>query len=82
MEEFLDAVSDGLVWGTGFGVAMLAVRSLRGGLRPIVKGTMRGAVVAGDWVRSATEESRETLQDLYHEARAEQQDEAGEEARV
>jgi hypothetical protein len=25
----------------------------------------------GDWVRNVTAESRETLQDVYHEARAE-----------
>jgi hypothetical protein len=32
---------------------------------------MRGALVLGDWVRNATAESSETLQDVYHEARAE-----------
>ena len=32
---------------------------------------MRGALGLGDWVRNATAESRETLQDVYREARAE-----------
>jgi hypothetical protein len=72
VEEFLDAVSDGLVWGTGFSVAMLAVRSMRFGLRPVVRGTVRGAVAANKWVRSTAAEGGDRLQDIYHEAKAEQ----------
>lgn len=81
MEEFIDAVSDGLLWGTGFSVALLAVRSFRGGMRPLVKGAVRGAVAGTDWVRNATEESRDSLQDLYHEAKSEQDARAGQVAR-
>jgi len=72
MEEFIDAMTGGLVWGTGFGLAMLAVRSA-GGLRPLARSTLRGAAVAGNWVRSTAEESRETLQDVYAEAQAERE---------
>lgn len=81
MEELLDAMSDGLIWGTGFSVALLAVRSFRGGLRPVLQGAVRGAVTATDWVRNATEESRETLQDLYHEAKTERDGAAEQEPR-
>src|SRR5690349_7457085 len=72
MEELLNAVSDGAIWGIGFGLATMAVRSV-GGARPIVKGAMRGAVTAGSWIREAGSESRESLQDLYHEAKAERE---------
>jgi Protein of unknown function (DUF5132) len=73
MEEFIDAMTGGLVWGTGFSLAMLAVRSAGGGLRPLARGTLRGAAAAGNWVRSTAEESRETLQDVYAEAQAERE---------
>lgn len=72
MEELLDAVTDGAIWGIGFGLAATAVRSL-GGARPIVKGAMRGAVTAGSWLKEAGSEGRESLQDLYHEAKAERE---------
>jgi hypothetical protein len=65
----VDALTGGAIWGVGFGLATLAVSSL-GGARPLVKGAVRGAVTAGRWAKSATDEGRETLQDLYHEARA------------
>ena len=71
MEEFLDAVTGGAIWGVGFGLALSAVQAVGGGLRPTAKGAVRGALGLGDWVRNVTAESRETLQDVYHEARAE-----------
>ena len=71
MEEFVDAVTGGAVWGIGFGLALTAVQALGGGVRPVARGTLRGAFGVGEWVRNVTAESRETLQDVYHEARAE-----------
>jgi hypothetical protein len=71
MDEFFDAVTGGAIWGVGFGLAVAAVQSLGKGMRPVAKGTLRGALGVGDWVRNTTAESRETLQDVYHEARAE-----------
>jgi hypothetical protein len=71
MEEFFDAVTGGAIWGVGFGLALSAVQALGGGMRPTAKGAVRGALGVGDWLRSVTAESRETLQDIYHEARAE-----------
>jgi hypothetical protein len=70
MEEFFEAVTGGAIWGAGFGLALTAVQSLGGGVRPVAKGTLRGAFGLGDWLRNVTAESRETLQDVYHEARA------------
>ena len=71
MEEFVDAVTGGAIWGVGFGLALSAVQAVGGGMRPVAKGAVRGAFGVGDWVRNVTAESRETLQDVYHEARAE-----------
>ena len=82
MEEFLDAVTGGAIWGVGFGLALTAVRSVGGGARPITRGAMRGALGLGDWFRNATAESRETLQDVYHEARAELEAERARPART
>jgi hypothetical protein len=71
MEEFVDAVTGGAIWGVGFGVALAAVQAAGGGLRPVAKGTVRGAMGIGEWIRGVTAEGRETLQDVYAEARAE-----------
>ncbi|MBV8718259.1 MAG: DUF5132 domain-containing protein [Chloroflexi bacterium] len=71
MEEFLDAVTGGAIWGVGFGLALAAVQTAGSGLRPVAKGGVRGALHVGDWLRNVTAEGRETLQDVYAEARAE-----------
>ena len=72
MEEFLDAVTDGAIWGVGFGLAATAVRSLGVGLRPVVKGVVRTGVTAADWVKTGVAEGRENVEDAYHEAKASQ----------
>ncbi|MBV9175342.1 MAG: DUF5132 domain-containing protein [Chloroflexi bacterium] len=71
MEEFLDSVTGGAIWGVGFGLALAAVQTAGSGLRPVAKGSVRGALQIGDWFRNMTAEGRETLQDVYAEARAE-----------
>jgi hypothetical protein len=71
MEEFVDAVTGGAMWGIGFGLALAAVQSVARGVQPAARGTLRGALGLGDWLRTATAGSREALQDIYHEARTE-----------
>ena len=71
MEEFVDALTGGAIWGIGFGLALSAVQAVGGGMRPAAKTAVRGALGVGDWLRDVTAESRETLEDVYHEARAE-----------
>ena len=71
MEEFLDALTGGAVWGVGFGLALAAVQTAGQGLRPVAKGTLKGAMSLGDWLRDVSAEARENLEDTYHEARAE-----------
>jgi len=76
VEEFVEALTGGAIWGVGFGVALGAVRIAGAGVRPVAKATMRGAMGVTDWVRQTTAGTRETLEDVYHEARAEREAEA------
>jgi hypothetical protein len=71
MEEFVGAVTGGAIWGVGFGVALGLVRAAGGGLRPVVKDAMKGAIAVGDWVNGTVAEGRESIEDIYHEAQAE-----------
>ena len=71
MEEFVDVVTGGAIWGVGFGLALAAVQAAGTGLRPVAKSSVRGALGMGDWLRNVTAEGRESLQDVYAEARAE-----------
>jgi hypothetical protein len=72
MEEVFDAVTGGAIWGIGFGLALTAVRGAGGGLRPLAKNAIKGAMIVTDWLQTAAEQSRETVEDLYHEARTEE----------
>src|SRR5215472_16036198 len=60
MEEFVDALTGGAIWGIGFGVALGLARTAGGGLRPMVKEAMKGAIAVGDWVGGTVAEGRET----------------------
>ncbi len=71
MEDFLESATGGAIWGLGFGLAGLALTGFGRGLRPVAKTIVKGGIIAGDWIRNATEESREQLKDIYEEARAE-----------
>jgi hypothetical protein len=57
--------------GAGFALAGLALGGFGRGLRPIAKSVVKGGMVAGDWIRDVTRESRESLRDVYEEARGE-----------
>jgi hypothetical protein len=76
MEELLGAVTGGAVWGIGFAIGLGAIRAAGDGLRPVMRNAMRGAVAATSWVEQATTEGRETIKDLYHEAKVEHEAEA------
>ena len=73
MDEFLESAGGGAMWGLGFGVAGLLITGFGRGLRPVAKSLVKGGIVAGDWLRGVTAEGRESLQDLYEEAKAEQE---------
>lgn len=70
MEEILDVIPGG--WGiVAIGAAALLV--MRGGLRPVAKGVMKGYLAAAEGFGRATAEAKEELQDVYAEAKSERQ---------
>ncbi len=73
MEELLEIVTGGAVWGIGFALAAGAVRSLGSGLGPVGTTAMKGVATVGDRVRTMAESGREAVEDIYHEAKAEHQ---------
>lgn len=73
MEEFVGALTGGAIFGIGFGIALGAVRAAGAGLRPVTKAAVRSTMGVTDWARSATAEARESLEDIYQEARAERE---------
>lgn len=71
MDAFFESLTGGAVWGIGFGLAVAAVQSSGDGLRNVAKTALKGGLAATEWVRSTTAEGRESLQDMYHEAKSE-----------
>jgi hypothetical protein len=71
MEEFVDALTGGAIWGVGFGIALGLTRAAAGGVRPLLKDAMKSAVLVGDWVGTTVEQGKESIEDLYHEAQSE-----------
>lgn len=76
MDEFIGALTGGVIWGVGFGLALGLTRTAAGGLRPLIKDAMKGAVAVQDWVSTTVEQGKESVEDLYHEAQAERESEA------
>jgi hypothetical protein len=73
-EDLLERASGTTVLGVGLGVLFLGpvlVPALARGLRPIVKGTIKGYLTASERARELFAETGERLQDLYAEAQAE-----------
>ena len=72
MEEIIEAMVPGgraLAIGVGVGVALVLTR----GFRPVAKQAMKGYLAASEGMRRAAAGAREGLQDIYAEAKAEQQ---------
>jgi len=72
MEEIVEAVATGgkaAVAGLAVGAALV----LTGNLRPLAKQAIKGYLVLSRGMRKAASEAREGLQDIYAEAKAEQE---------
>ncbi|MCL4369660.1 MAG: DUF5132 domain-containing protein [Chloroflexi bacterium] len=72
MEEIIEAMATGgraAVVGVGVGVALLFTRNFR----PLAKHAVKGYLTASEGMRRAASGAREGLQDIYAEARAEQE---------
>jgi hypothetical protein len=74
-EDVTGRLISGALWGLGAGIVLSVMRGedrSRRGLRPVARTLVKGYVVASDRVRELTAEARESLGDLYAEAKAEQ----------
>lgn len=71
-EGMLGRLVGGALWGLGAGVALNLMRGGGApGIRPAAKSLMGAYVAISERLQEATAEARETLDDLYAEARAE-----------
>lgn len=64
-------------WALVAGVVVVAGPALARGLRPVAKSAIKGYLALTDRAKVATQETRENLQDLVAEAKAEHQSEGG-----
>lgn len=71
MDELLDAMTGGALWGIGFGLALSLVQTAGTGVRPVAKRLVKGVVEVGDRVATAAQEVRESIEDLAHEVEVE-----------
>jgi hypothetical protein len=73
LDDLLETVggTPGRILGIGLalGVGVLIGR----GMRPVAKGAMKGYMSLADRMKEYTAEARESLEDLYHEAKAERE---------
>ncbi len=63
----------------GIGLALGAGILIGRGMRPVAKGAIKGYLSVADRVREFGAEAGESLEDLYHEARAERSEDLTEE---
>jgi hypothetical protein len=70
-EDAIGRLVSGALWGAGAAAAMSLARKQGDGLRPVAKTVMKGYLDVADRLAEVTAEARETLSDLYAEARAE-----------
>jgi hypothetical protein len=81
-EDAIGRLISGALWGAG-ATAILSLTGARRkgeGLRPLAKSLMKGYLAVADRVVEASAEARESLNDLYAEARAEREEEQKAEA--
>jgi len=71
LEGAIGRLVSGMLWGLGAGLVLAVTRGNGGGVRPLAKSAVKAYVVASDRLREMTGEARESLEDLYAEARAE-----------
>ena len=68
----------GALWGVGAGIVLAVLGNGGEGLRPITKSAVKAYLDVADRVNEMTAEARESIEDLYAEARAEQGSDVGE----
>ncbi len=80
MDEVLDTIAGTPGRIIGIGLALGAGILIGRGMRPVAKGAIKGYMSLADRVKEYTAEAGESLQDLYHEAKAERDQAVGEAA--
>jgi hypothetical protein len=70
-DDLLEAVGGTAGRAVGLGLALGAGVLIGRGMRPVAKGAIRGFMAATERVREYAAEAGESLEDLYHEAKAE-----------
>ncbi len=73
-EGVIGRLLSGALWGLGAGVVLALTRENGEGLRPLTKSAVKAYLSASDRVRELTSEARESIEDIYAEARAEAHD--------
>ena len=74
LEGAFGRLVSGAIWGLGAGLVLAVTRGNGEGLRPLAKSAVKAYLTASERVRELTGEARESLEDLYAEARAEQRE--------
>jgi hypothetical protein len=75
LEGMIGRLISGALWGAGASAVLSVTKRDGNGLRPLARTLMKGYVVAADRVGEVVAEARESLNDLYEEARAEREQE-------
>ena len=70
-ERVLRGIGSGLGWGLGMGIALGVSTIIGGGMRPVAKGAVKGALWTRDQFSVVSAEVRERAEDIYHEAMSE-----------
>ncbi len=73
LDDLLDSVGGTPGRLLGIGLALGAGVLIGRGMRPVAKGAIRGYISLADRFKEYTAEARESLEDIYHEARAERE---------
>jgi hypothetical protein len=74
LEEIARRAVSGVAWGLAMTLVLRVTQSRDGitALRPLAKTAIKGAVIATEKLREVATEARETLEDIYAETRADQ----------
>lgn len=75
LEGMIGRLISGALWGAGASAVLTVTKRNGNGVRPLARTLMKGYVAAADRVGEAVAEARESLNDLYAEARAEHEQE-------
>jgi hypothetical protein len=73
-EGVIGRLISGALWGLGAGLVLAFTGEGGEGLRPLTKSAMKAYLAASDRVREFSGEARESIEDIYAEARTEKVD--------